>query len=231
MSSLANWETCPLLAAPSVSGSYVRIDPFSAADVRPLWYAFGGTTKTVNERLKYFYFFGNSPFKSPEDLENILKSVEKQDAACVTVFRLLPSNEVCGMASLLNAVPLHGTVEVGYVAHGLGMSQSPVSTEAHYLLAKHVFDHGYRRLEWKCDSNNSPSRSTALRLGFQYEGTFRQHRVLWNRQNRDTCWYSMLDCEWPQRQAEFEAWLSQENFDSSGMQLKRLGEIRAELSK
>lgn len=231
MLNLANWEPCPILTAPTVSGNYVRIDPFSDDDTLPLWHAFGGTTKAINARLKYFYWFGDSPFESPEDLGNVLKSVEQQEVACVSVFRLLPSNTVCGMASLLNAAPLHGTVEVGYVAHGLEMAQSPASTEAHYLLAKHVFDHGYRRLEWKCDSNNSPSQSTALRLGYQYEGTFRQHRVLWDRKNRDTCWYSMLDCEWPQRQAEFEAWLSKANFDASGTQLKRLGEIRTELPK
>lgn len=133
------------------------------------------------------------------------------------------------MTAFANANPLHGSVEIGYVAHGLEMTQSPASTEAHYLLAKHVFSHGYRRCEWKCDSSNRPSTEAALRLGFQFEGTFRQHRVLWDRKNRDICWYYMLDCVWPQRRAEFEVWLSNDNFDSTGKHLKQLAEIRTVL--
>ena len=226
MSSLANWEPCPLLTAPAVAGNYVRIDPFSDEDVLSLWEALGGTSDNVNERLKFFYWFGDSPFDSPEDLGKVLESIEQQDGWCVNVFRLIPSNKVCGMASFVNASPLHGTVEVGYVAHGREMAQSPASTEVQYLLAKHVFFRGYRRYEWQCDSNNRPSTEAALRLGFHFEGTFRQHRILWDKQNRDTCWYSMLDCEWPQRKAEFEAWLSNDNFDSAGKQLQRLAEIR-----
>jgi hypothetical protein len=107
------------------------------------------------------------------------------------------------------------------------MAQSPAGTEAHYLLAKHAIETmGYRRYEWKCDSQNSPSRDAALRLGFQYEGCLRQHRVTAHGTNRDTCWFSMLDSEWPQRKTEFEAWLDPSNFDAGRVQQSRLDDIR-----
>lgn len=119
------------------------------------------------------------------------EGIEEQNGWCVNVMRLLPSNKVCGMASFVNASPLHGTVEVGYVAHGLEMAQSLASTEMYYLLAKHVFDNGYRRYVWKCVSNNVPSQETQL----DWVSNLRDlstHRIRWNKENRDTigipCW-------------------------------------------
>ncbi|HXE52290.1 MAG TPA: GNAT family protein, partial [Tepidisphaeraceae bacterium] len=91
-----------------------------------------------------------------------------------------------------------------------------------YLLARHAFeDLGYRRYEWKCDSLNARSRQAALRLGFTFEGIFRQHRVVKGR-NRDTAWFSMLDSEWPARKASFERWLAPSNFDAAGQQKESL---------
>jgi RimJ/RimL family protein N-acetyltransferase len=90
-------------------------------------------------------------------------------------------------------------------------------------MARHVFeDLGYRRYEWKCDALNEPSRRAALRLGFKYEGTFRQHMIVKGR-NRDTAWYSMLDSEWPERKLAFERWLDPANFDAKGRQIRSLG--------
>jgi RimJ/RimL family protein N-acetyltransferase len=96
-----------------------------------------------------------------------------------------------------------------------------------YLMARHVFeDLGYRRYEWKCNALNAPSRSAALRLGFTFEGIFRQHMIVKGR-NRDTAWFSMLDSEWPQRKAAFERWLAPSNFDANGRQKVSLSEINA----
>ncbi|MNN05384.1 hypothetical protein D3C81_1181420 [compost metagenome] len=106
------------------------------------------------------------------------------------------------------------------------MQRSPGSTEAVYLLAKRAFDLGYRRLEWKCNSLNARSMRAAERLGFTYEGTFRQHMVVKDR-NRDSAWFSILDSEWPVRQRAFEAWLSEENFDVEGRQKRRLEDLRS----
>jgi RimJ/RimL family protein N-acetyltransferase len=94
-----------------------------------------------------------------------------------------------------------------------------------YLMARYVFDDlGYRRYEWKCNARNEPSRAAALRLGFTYEGLFRQHMII-KGENRDTAWYSMIDTEWPARKARFETWLAPENFDANGQQRRALSAI------
>jgi RimJ/RimL family protein N-acetyltransferase len=91
-----------------------------------------------------------------------------------------------------------------------------------YLMASHAFEYlGYRRYEWKCDAENLPSRRAALRLGFTFEGIFRQHRLIKGR-NRDTAWFSLLDREWPVRKQALEVWLAPENFDSEGRQRQSL---------
>jgi hypothetical protein len=103
------------------------------------------------------------------------------------------------------------------------------ATEAMYLMARHVFeDLGYRRYEWKCNALNAPSRRAALRLGFTFEGIFRQHMIVKGR-NRDTAWFSMIDSEWPQRKASFERWLDPSNFDAQGRQKVSLSAINREV--
>jgi RimJ/RimL family protein N-acetyltransferase len=100
------------------------------------------------------------------------------------------------------------------------------ATEAIYLMARHVFDDlGYRRLEWKCDALNEPSRRAALRFGFTFEGVFRQHMIV-KRRNRDSAWFSILDGEWPGIRAAFEAWLEPENFGEGGRQRQSLSAVR-----
>jgi RimJ/RimL family protein N-acetyltransferase len=109
-------------------------------------------------------------------------------------------------------------IEVGHVCYGPALQRTPLATEAQYLLARYVFEVlGYRRHEWKCHVFNAPSRRAALRLGFTYEGIFRQHMIVKGR-NRDTAWFSMLDSEWPARKAAFERWLAPENFGPDGKQ-------------
>jgi RimJ/RimL family protein N-acetyltransferase len=100
-----------------------------------------------------------------------------------------------------------------------------VATEAMYLMMRRAFETGYRRYEWKCDVLNAPSRAAAERLGFSYEGTFRQAIVTKGR-NRDTAWYAAIDSEWPSLSAAFEAWLAPENFDASGQQRRSLSSLR-----
>ena len=99
----------------------------------------------------------------------------------------------------------------------------PAATEAMYLLMRRVFDElGYRRYEWKCDNRNEGSKRAAKRLGFDYEGLFRQHLIVKGR-NRDTAWFSIVDGEWPALRARFEAWLDPANFDAKGRQRRPLG--------
>jgi len=104
------------------------------------------------------------------------------------------------------------------------MQRSPVSTEAIYLTIKWAFDAGYRRFEWKCNALNKPSRQAAQRLGFSYEGVFRQALVVKGR-NRDTAWFAMIDKEWPALKEAYRVWLDPANFDADGKQRERLGDL------
>ncbi len=123
-----------------------------------------------------------------------------------------------GMLTLMEIRPAMRVIEVGHVCYGPALQRTALATEAQYLLARYVFETlGYRRYEWKCHSFNEPSRRAALRLGFTYEGIFRQHMIVKGR-NRDTAWFSMLDSEWTKRKAAFERWLDPENFDNQGRQ-------------
>jgi len=129
-----------------------------------------------------------------------------------------PSGRAVGYQTFLRIEPQHRVIEVGNILYTPAIQRSIGATEAQYLFARHVFDElGYRRYEWKCNALNAPSRRTALRLGFAFEGVFRQHMIVKGR-NRDTAWYAMLDGEWPMRRAAFERWLAPENFDASGRQ-------------
>ena len=123
-----------------------------------------------------------------------------------------------GIASYLRIDPANGSIEVGNINYTSRLQRTPAATEAMYLMLRRAFDElGYRRYEWKCDALNAPSRRAALRLGFTFEGIFRQHMIYKGR-NRDTAWFSIIDTEWPTLRARFERWLSPENFNAAGTQ-------------
>lgn len=128
------------------------------------------------------------------------------------------SGKAVGYAAYLRIEPLHRVIEVGSILFTPELQRTVGATEAMYLMAKYAFESlGYRRYEWKCNAMNTPSRQAALRLGFTFEGVFRQHMII-KGCNRDTAWYSMLDTEWPIRRAAFERWLDPSNFDTNGRQ-------------
>ncbi len=136
-----------------------------------------------------------------------------------------------GIASYLRVDPPVGSIEVGYINFAPPLQRTRMATEAMYLMMARVFDElGYRRYEWKCDSLNAPSRSAALRLGFTYEGHFRQATMYKNR-NRDTDWLSILGSEWPALKQAFATWLDESNFDAAGGQRIALATLIAENRK
>lgn len=119
-----------------------------------------------------------------------------------------------GSLALLNIARPNGCAEIGLVWYSPVAQRSKVNTESVFLLLRHLFDDlNYRRVEWKCNDLNEPSKRAALRLGFQFEGLFRQHQVIKD-ESRDSAWFAMLDNEWPQRKANFERWLYEENSPS-----------------
>jgi len=136
------------------------------------------------------------------------------------------SGRAVGTLALMRIDPAHGAIEVGSVTFSPLLKQTPMSTEAQYLLMKLAFDAlGYRRYEWKCDNFNEPSKRAATRLGFQFEGIFRQ-AVVYKGRSRDTAWFSIVDTEWPALRTAFERWLSPGNFDPQGRQRVSLDALR-----
>ncbi|MFU8862665.1 MAG: GNAT family N-acetyltransferase [Rhodobacterales bacterium] len=148
------------------------------------------------------------------------------DATCLNddplFHTILVDGQPLGVASLMRIDPANGVIEVGNINYAPALARTRAATEAMYLLMRRAFDElGYRRYEWKCDALNLPSRAAAARLGFTYEGTFRQ-AIVYKGRNRDTAWFSILDSEWPALKARFEAWLDPANFDASGQQRRAL---------
>lgn len=128
------------------------------------------------------------------------------------------SGRAVGVAAYLRIDPAVGSVEVGHLHYSPRLQRTVMATEAMYLMMRRAFDElGYRRYEWKCDSLNAPSRAAAARLGFTYEGTFRQATIYKGR-SRDTCWFAITDGDWPALKARFERWLDPGNFDADGRQ-------------
>jgi RimJ/RimL family protein N-acetyltransferase len=138
-----------------------------------------------------------------------------------------PSGRAVGLVALMSIRPEMRVVEVGNILLSPRLQRTRLATEAQYLLACYAFETlGYRRYEWKCDALNAASRRAALRLGFRYEGIFRDHMIIKGR-SRDTGWFAMLAADWPARRAVFERWLAPENFDAGGTQRERLGAVLA----
>jgi RimJ/RimL family protein N-acetyltransferase len=226
MRDLKNFNGCPAPRPVRLEGHCVVAEPYErAVHIHTLWEALGGD-EGLNDLIRYF---PNKLYSGPDEFADWLEGMNKAGNLITLVFRDKEDGEVVGMASYMRPDPANGVIEVGSVAHGAAMKRSPLSTEAHYLMARHVFeDLGYRRYEWKCHNENEPSKKTAVRYGFTFEGVFRQHMVS-KGANRDTAWFSMIDGEWPLLAKAFGTWLQPENFDDHGHQKERLEDIRAGL--
>ncbi len=162
------------------------------------------------------------PFASEVAYTAWVETVQSRDDPVFYAIIDLAKQQPIGVASYLRIDPAMGVIEVGHLSFAPALQRTPLSTEAMFLMMRRAFDElGYRRYEWKCDSLNAPSVAAAKRLGFRFEGTFRQAIVMKGR-NRDTTWLSIIDGEWPARRGAFERWLDPANFDASGAQRRRL---------
>ena len=167
-------------------------------------------------------YLGYGPFASEAEFRRWLS--EREASLDPLFYAVVPraSGKASGMASFLRITPEQGVIEIGHIWLSPGLQQTREATDALFVMMRHALDElGFRRLEWKCDALNAPSRRAALRLGFIFEGIFRQHMVVKGR-NRDTAWYSIIDSEWPRLRSAFQAWLGDDNFDTQGSQRKPL---------
>lgn len=221
------WERRPWPPRSPIEGRLCRVEPLDPdRHADELYAAFA---EDRDGRIWTYLPYG--PFADATEYREFVGSSCLADEPLFHAIVDRATGRALGVASLLRIDPENGSIEVGHICFGPALQRTPVATEAMYLLARRVFDElGYRRYEWKCDAANAPSAAAARRLGFQYEGTFRQ-AIVYKGRNRDTAWFSILDREWPLVRAAFERWLDTANFRDDGKQLRSLADIRASLTK
>ena len=209
----------PAQSAPErivLHGRFVRLEPLVPRHAADLLRASQG--EGVPER--YRWLFEHAP-ASLREVESWIERVNTGADRYVAVVDQA-TGRALGRQAWMRIFPEHASVEIGGVYWGPAMARTPLATEALFLFARHAFDDlGYRRLEWKCNDRNAPSKAAARRFGFQYEGLFRQDRIV-KGESRDTAWFSIIDGEWPGLRAEFERWLAPDNFTHDGEQKTRL---------
>jgi RimJ/RimL family protein N-acetyltransferase len=197
-----------------LEGRYARLEPVAPAHAQ-------GLLAASAEPRSFDYLFD----VPPQGLEDVRAWIAKNAAAEDLVVHAVvdkATGVAGGRQSFMRIVPEHGVIEIGNILWGPAIARTRVATEALYLAARHVFDDlGYRRFEWKCNNLNEPSKASARRFGFTFEGVFRQH--MWTKgANRDTAWFAMIDKDWPRMRAAYQRWLEPANFDADGRQLARL---------
>jgi len=219
---LADWQPRPAPQPVVLSGQYCRVEPLQLSHAEALFRAFSEA-----EDARDWVYMSAGPFAdAPAYLDYVQSIAGKNDPLHFAVIDL-NSQRPLGTLALMRQAPEHGVVEVGFVTFSPALQRSPLATEAHFLLMRYVFDElGYRRYEWKCDSLNQRSIHAAKRLGFAYEGTFRQ-AMIYKGRNRDTAWFAIIDSDWPPIKAAFKQWLNPQNFDPNGQQIRRLQDLRA----
>jgi len=204
-----------------LEGRYVTLAPLDAGlHSQALWEA---TRGEHNDSL--WQYLAEGPFRDRADFDKTFEGMAASEDPLFFAIIDRASGRAAGRASYLRIDTKHRSIEVGGLLYSPALQRTRGATEAMYLMARHAFeDLGYRRYEWKCNALNEPSRRAALRLGFTFEGIFRQHQIV-KGQNRDTAWFSMLDTEWPQRKKAFEHWLDPSNFSDEGVQKQRLADL------
>jgi RimJ/RimL family protein N-acetyltransferase len=195
----------------TLPGRYGRLEKLAPRHAPDLWKVFAG------HDVVWTYISTAGPFANETEFSTFIATrAAAQDPYAYAIID--NSGALAGYFTLMQIRPEMRVIEVGHVLYSPALQRTRLGTEAQYLLAKYAFETlGYRRYEWNCNALNVASRSAALRYGFSYEGTFRQHLIAKGR-NRDNAWFSMLDSEWPARKANFERWLAPENFTAQGKQ-------------
>jgi RimJ/RimL family protein N-acetyltransferase len=195
-----------------LDGRYVRLEPIERRHAADIFAA------SVEERYRWLYDHAPASIAEVEAWIDTALASENSYVAVIDK----ADGRALGKQGWMRIFADHASIEIGGVYWGPEMARTRLATEALYLFAAHAFeDLGYRRFEWKCNDRNEASKAAARRFGFQYEGLFRQDRII-KGENRDTAWFSILDGEWPALRAEYQRWLDPANFDETGQQRTRL---------
>jgi RimJ/RimL family protein N-acetyltransferase len=202
----------------TITGSRVELVPMALPHAARLFEVF------ASEPDSLWTYMGIGPFATADELEAALGHMI--ELADWLPFTIMKDDRPVGFLSYLRIDPKGGVIEIGSIVFSSILQRTPAATEAIYLLLLHAFDLGYRRVEWKCDDLNEPSRRAATRLGFTYEGTFQQ-ATHYKGRNRDTAWYSIIDRDWPPIRLAFESWLDRGNFEPDGNQRRSLSALMA----
>jgi RimJ/RimL family protein N-acetyltransferase len=215
-----NWHKAEMPQKVSIQGQFCILEPL---DIDKHSFKLFETLSIDNQGESWTYLpYG--PFANCDEFQSWIKSTTSEPDTILYAVLNAKSQLPIGIAGFLRINPEHGVIEVGHLHYSTLLKKTPAATEAMYLMMKYAFENlGYRRYEWKCNSLNQASRNAALRLGFKFEGIFRQNHVFKNR-NRDTAWFSIIDSEWPEIKEKFQKWLSPSNFDSAGNQIVKLAD-------
>jgi RimJ/RimL family protein N-acetyltransferase len=202
----------------AIGGRFCRVEPIDSTRHGEALYA----AYAADRGGHLWTYLPWGPYSGPEELCAQIDAVRASGVRPEYALIDLASNKPFGQASYLNIDPAAGSIEVGGIVYAPAFQRGVAATEAMYLMMRRAFEElGYRRYAWQCNSLNARSRAAAIRLGFTFEGVWRQANVHKGR-NRDTAWFSILDSEWPAIKTAFERWLAPENFDAEGRQLMRL---------
>ena len=220
--SVGDWTPPPKPSRAPMLGRYCRLEALDPARHAEALYA----ANALDAQGHQWTYLPYGPFADFAAYRAwVVTQAASEDPLFYAIVDLADETPV-GVASYLRIAPAAGSIEVGHLLFSPRLQRRPAATEAMFLMMQHAFELGYRRYEWKCNALNRPSWQAALRLGFHYEGTFRQARVD-KGHSRDTAWFSVIDGEWPALKACFARWLDEGNFDAAGRQRLRLSELTA----
>lgn len=219
---VADWHPRPPPPRTPMQGTHCIVEPIDvrrhAADLHAAFRA--------DREGRIWTYMSYGPFPNLDEFEDWLETSCTGNDPMFHAIMDKASGKAAGLASFLRIDPSNGAIEVGNIAYAPPLQRTMAATEAMLLMMRRAFGElGYRRYEWKCDALNERSRNAAARLGFRFEGVFRQ-AVVYKGRNRDTAWYSVIDAEWPVLEAAFTAWLDPANFNADGTQVASLAEIR-----